>query len=167
MTPTCVVRVYVVNCLPISLVEQRAKLTLSKCTPVTEESFAAWKAKKKKEKEAAIKQQVDEAKKTKKSKGTKGMMALNGRALFTFDPNLFVDDDDAEEEYAIEQWNPDEDEKNDNDKKDSAPNKDANDAGKADVDAAAAAAAAAVNDPSLFLDDDVDDLPSDIDDDEE
>jgi hypothetical protein len=69
-------------------------------TPVTKESFLAWKEKRslKKQKdaeEAFIKSQASDAAKKKLSKGKNSVM--NGRALFTYNPDMFVDDENAEE----------------------------------------------------------------------
>ena len=67
----------------------------------TTESFARWKETRAKRKaEETETRRVEEAKKT----GTKGYSALSGRALFSFDPSLFRDDEAADEtlEYDAE-----------------------------------------------------------------
>jgi hypothetical protein len=89
--------------------EERALLEYDKCTPVTLESFNAWKLKKKEQKEKELEdKRKDEAKKT----GTKGHHILSGRALFSYDANLFVDDDNAvdEDAYEIEEANEEDEE---------------------------------------------------------
>ncbi len=80
--------------------EERKKLDLSKCTKVTPETFAAWKEKRQKERDAKIETERQEA--AKKS-GNKGINVLSGRALFQFDPTLFQDDENAADEYVIEE----------------------------------------------------------------
>ncbi|OWZ19663.1 hypothetical protein PHMEG_0006050 [Phytophthora megakarya] len=113
--------------------QQRAKLGPNGGTPVTEESLAKWKADKQARKKA------EEAKKMKEqAKRSGGRGIMSGRALFTYDPTLFRDDADADDEaYSVHSEDEDEDEE-----KPSA------------VDAAAA-----VMDKSLYLQD-VDDLDS-------
>ncbi|DAZ96200.1 TPA: hypothetical protein N0F65_012390 [Lagenidium giganteum] len=115
--------------------QQRAALGHGTGTPVTEESLAKWKADKLERKRLEEeKRRKEEAKKT----GGRGLNALSGRALFTFDPTLFRDDDDADEdEYSVH----DEDEE---DEEKPSPQVDA---------------AAAVMDKSLYLED-VGDLDS-------
>ena len=104
---------------------QRAKLDFSKCTPVTPDTFAEWKRKQKGKKETEIKEKAAaSAKKHVRSlpsppgrvrrgislthslrsyslQGGK-LFGMSGRALFTFDPTLFVDDDDAQGADAYE-----------------------------------------------------------------
>lgn len=74
--------------------EDRALLKSDECTPCTAETFKQWKidkaAKKQKELEDRI---TKESMKGKKDKTQLGFMS--GKALFSFDPNLFQDDDDA------------------------------------------------------------------------
>ena len=61
---------------------------------MTEASFAKWKEAKLARKAADVEsKRVEEAKKS----GTKGYSALSGRALFSFDPALFVDDAGADD----------------------------------------------------------------------
>lgn len=71
---------------------ERGKLDHSKLTPVTKESFEAWKI-------ARIAKRTSEEKKSRDQKEASvraGRMAgLSGRDLFSFRPDLFVDDDDA------------------------------------------------------------------------
>lgn len=80
--------------------EERAKLDLSKCTPITLETFMKWKEDKAKRKEADA-----EVKRKEDAKSTKGAthnkhFGLSGRALFKYDPGLFVDDDNAADDDA-------------------------------------------------------------------
>lgn len=78
--------------------EQRAKLKASELTPITEERFLAWKAKKLKAKQDAeeAKRKELEAKQAKS-----GANVLSGRALFAYDPTLFKDDEAAEDRYEV------------------------------------------------------------------
>jgi ABC-type lipoprotein export system ATPase subunit len=66
---------------------------------VTAESFAAWKKRraenKQKELEEKVKQAEVKSAKAKAMKGSKTHGVMNGRALFTYNPNLFQDDDNA------------------------------------------------------------------------
>ncbi|EQC35022.1 hypothetical protein SDRG_07262 [Saprolegnia diclina VS20] len=82
--------------------QQRAKLGANGGTPVTAESFAKWKTEKAKRKLVEDeKRRKDEAKKS----GNRGLNTLSGRALFTFDPTLFQDDDGAAgDEYEVEDY---------------------------------------------------------------
>jgi len=82
--------------------EERAKLDTSECTPVTPETFAAWKEKKKKEKMEEMKKLAEESTSKKGSKKKQHRSGLTGRALFTFRPNIFQDDLDAAGDEAYE-----------------------------------------------------------------
>ncbi|CAI5740363.1 unnamed protein product [Peronospora farinosa] len=117
--------------------QQRAKLGPNGGTPVTEETLAKWKADKQARKKA------DETKRLKEqAKKTGGRGIMSGRALFTFDPTLFRDDADADDEaYSVH--SEEEDDGEDDDKN----------------SLLAVDAAAAVMDKSLYLQD-VDDLDS-------
>ncbi|KAE9010958.1 hypothetical protein PR003_g15348 [Phytophthora rubi] len=116
--------------------QQRAKLGPNGGTPVTEETLAKWKAEKQARKKA---EEVKRLKEQAKKSGGRGIMS--GRALFTFDPTLFRDDADADDEaYSVHS----EDEDDDDDEEKPSP---------------AVDAAAAVMDKSLYLQD-VDDLDS-------
>eukprot|EP01055_Gregarina_sp_Pseudo9_P005342 Gregarina_sp_Pseudo_9__5341@NODE_634_length_2451_cov_12_395522_g598_i0_p1_GENE_NODE_634_length_2451_cov_12_395522_g598_i0NODE_634_length_2451_cov_12_395522_g598_i0_p1_ORF_typecomplete_len375_score102_80DFRP_C/PF16543_5/1_8e04DFRP_C/PF16543_5/9_6e03DFRP_C/PF16543_5/1_7e17zfCCCH_2/PF14608_6/0_00423H/PF02829_14/0_13zfCCCH/PF00642_24/0_33zfCCCH_4/PF18044_1/0_44_NODE_634_length_2451_cov_12_395522_g598_i0691193 len=64
---------------------ERAALPLGSGTPVTLETFLAWKQRKREEAERA----AEEVKKE------RGRMDMSGRDLFTFNPALFVDDAEA------------------------------------------------------------------------
>eukprot|EP00826_Nyctotherus_ovalis_P038069 TRINITY_DN3537_c0_g1_i5.p1 TRINITY_DN3537_c0_g1~~TRINITY_DN3537_c0_g1_i5.p1 ORF type:complete len:440 (+),score=193.84 TRINITY_DN3537_c0_g1_i5:183-1502(+) len=68
-------------------------------TPVTLESFKAWKVRKQQEREKRI---AEEMKKESRKLGGKVHNMLNGRALFKFDPSAFKDDDEAIEDYGKE-----------------------------------------------------------------
>ena len=90
--------------------EARGKLVIENGSPkVSLEVFLQWKADKAKAKEDEIeKKRKAEAKKT----GGKGYQALSGRALFKYDPSLFVDDDNAadDQEYVKEEEDEEEEE---------------------------------------------------------
>ena len=76
-------------------------------TPVTAETFAAWKAKKEAERLAALEQQQKDAKKALKAGPSGGAPLLSGKDLFSFNPALFVDSEGAadENDYAEdEDW---------------------------------------------------------------
>lgn len=90
---------------------QRAKMRAEgTCgTPVTEESLAAWKARRaeKRRLEATAKVEAE----LRKKKGGKGLSVLSGKELFAYNQSLFVDDDDADaEEYERTSDAEDEDE---------------------------------------------------------
>lgn len=118
--------------------EERRKLPSTGLTPITTESFAKWKEARAARRAAEVEAtRVEEAKKT----GTKGYSVLSGRALFAYDPSLFIDDADADEdEYERE---PEEEEGAD---------------GAAGGAGAAAGGAGGPIDESLFAGDDADDL---------
>lgn len=63
-------------------------------TPVTEETFQAWKAKKRQEAIEKEKARVEKAKKT---------QSLRGKDLWEHDKNLFVDDEEADDFYEREE----------------------------------------------------------------
>jgi hypothetical protein len=66
--------------------EDRAALPSEGLTPVTLETFMDWKKRKAEKKQKELEEKMkDEAKKT----GTKGTGVLSGRALFSYDPNMF------------------------------------------------------------------------------
>ncbi|KAL8431304.1 hypothetical protein ACSSS7_005389 [Eimeria intestinalis] len=76
-------------------------------TPVTAETFAAWKAKKEAERFAALEKQQRELRKAARG-GTTGApggaaSSLSGKDLFSFDPSLFVDVDGAADECDYEE----------------------------------------------------------------
>ena len=76
--------------------KERAALPSEGLTPVTKESFFAWKEKRAAEKQKALEDKMREAETNKaigraSKKAHKGVMS--GRALFTFNPDLFKDKD--------------------------------------------------------------------------
>ena len=78
---------------------ERAALPSEGLTPVTKESFAAWKIRRAEQKQKALedKMKADELKAAQGraiKKNSKGVM--NGRALFTYNPDLFKDDEAAQ-----------------------------------------------------------------------
>ncbi|KAF1316804.1 zinc finger protein, partial [Globisporangium splendens] len=117
--------------------QQRAKLGPHGGTPVTAESLAKWKEDKiKRKKVEEEKRRKEEMKKT----GGRGIMS--GRALFTFDPTLFRDDADADEDrYSYHDPNEERDDDLDDEEDEEKP-------APSLVDAAAA-----VMDKSLYLQD--------------
>lgn len=95
---------------PIEEVIERLRAELpSGGTPVTKETFEAWKKKKEDDRLAELQAMRDAALK-KPGKGN----ALSGRDLFTFDPSLFIDDagaaSDADYDEDEEGYNSDENE---------------------------------------------------------
>ena len=94
--------------------EDRAALKFEDAkTPVTAESFAAWKVRRaqKKQDELEAKMKEEEAKAQSKGKGkSKAMQILSGRALFTFNPKLFEAEDDDENAVDLKKI-PEEEEK--------------------------------------------------------
>ena len=91
--------------------EERMALKSDGLTPVTKESFFAWKERRKKRKqeelEEKMKQQEIDKALGKKGKGGGGKHSiLNGRALFQYNPDLFKDNEDdgsTEQSKASEQ----------------------------------------------------------------
>ncbi|KAK6933283.1 ZC3H15/TMA46 family, C-terminal [Dillenia turbinata] len=82
---------------------ERAKVTTT--TPMTPELFAQWKKKKMEEREASLTaQRADRAKNDR----------MSGRELFLSDSSLFVDDDEAYEEYQREEEAADDGKRKDN-----------------------------------------------------
>lgn len=79
---------------------QRAALPpVAQLTPVTFETFTAWKRKKAAEKRAVAEAaRKAEARKT----GTRGLNVLSGRSLYDYDDTLFVDDETAFDADAYE-----------------------------------------------------------------
>jgi len=72
--------------------EERAKLPNEGLTKVTKDSFFEWKKRKAEQKKKDLEQKMkEESKKT----GGKGTNILSGKALFTYDPSLFKDDENA------------------------------------------------------------------------
>ncbi|KNB44379.1 hypothetical protein JH06_1710 [Blastocystis sp. subtype 4] len=141
----------------------RSQLPHTNLTPVTPETFAKWKQermeRKKKEKE-----EIEKASEKKKV-SSKEARLLSGRALFIFNPNLFVDDEGAAENKEYEVVDPMEEEENAKEGKEEVVN-------IAEAAEAAAAAAEAAGEGeaeeeevkislTVFADEDLEDLPSD------
>ena len=168
--------------------EERRKLQLAKCTPITLELFTKWKEQKKKQREEVVEKERKEAA---KKGGGSGMHALSGRDLFRYDPSLFQDDEEADDEqYIIESDGEDEeddeketpmydrDAQGDLDEEDEEEEEQDEDEDEEDEDeeemkageerkqkgSADVATVASAIDKNLFLDDDV---PDDEDEDEE
>lgn len=70
---------------------KKLKASGKKGTPVTEETFKVWQAKKRKRKEDEAKKLV--AAEMKKKKGGKGLSVLSGRELYNYKKDLFKDQD--------------------------------------------------------------------------
>jgi len=150
-------------------------------TPVTFDTFVAWKERKARERQAAdleaTKQMMKQAK---EMKGKSGRDLFN--QLAALGDSLFLDDDEADDDWMVRDASDDEEDifdiqvtgttfslnKVDKDKKAAAGNAQADGeaAGAAEADAGGADQLAASVDAALFLDDDVD-LPSDDDEDEQ
>lgn len=82
-------------------------------TPVTKDTFKAWKEKKEADRLAEVeagRQAII------KKDGGKGLVGMSGRDLFTYDASLFVDDDGAASDYDEREEDPDDDDE-DNDGK--------------------------------------------------
>mmetsp|Transcript_130931 Transcript_130931/g.378818 ORF Transcript_130931/g.378818 Transcript_130931/m.378818 type:complete len:365 (-) Transcript_130931:54-1148(-) len=111
------------------IIEERRAALPPGGTPVTLETFNAWKAKREADRLASVEEQVKDQKKA----GGK-ITGLTGRDLFTFDASLFVDDDDAasEGEYDDRSEHEDEEEENDGKTKGVAGDSDAEDSGPDD-----------------------------------
>jgi hypothetical protein len=134
---------------------ERKLLDRTKGTMVTPETFKAWKEKKKAEKQAELFQTAKEAQ---KKVGGRSHGGLSGRALFAYDPTLFIDDADAagDDAYEIDS-NYEEEEQKTEKTEDAGPNdSDADGDDSAEVQVHVTAV-----DESLFLEDA--DLPSDED----
>ena len=94
--------------------EERAALKSDNLTPVTKESFFAWKERRKIEKQKAAEEELKKAQEDKafKRAATKGKNSvMNGRALFTYNPDLFKDKDDEGLEKIPEKKQEQEEEK--------------------------------------------------------
>lgn len=80
--------------------KERAALSSEGLTPVTKDSFFEWKARRKEQKQKALEDQMkSEEMKAAQGRATKKAHkgVMNGRALFTYNPDLFKDDDIVEE----------------------------------------------------------------------
>ncbi|CAD8138989.1 unnamed protein product [Paramecium octaurelia] len=82
-------------------------------TKITKEVFEQWKKDRAEKKKLEAEKQKLEEQKKKGAKQTGGNSQMTGRALFVYDPSLFIDDDEAEKDYEREEQideNDDEDE---------------------------------------------------------
>lgn len=88
--------------------EERMKLDLSKCTPLTLELFGKWKLERANKK---VEEAKEKGKAAQKSGGSGSNNQMSGRDLFRFDPSLFIDDEAADDEkYVIQSDEEEEDE---------------------------------------------------------
>lgn len=80
------------------IIEEKRRALPPGGTPVTLDTFKAWKERREAERLAQV--EADSKEKAKKT-GAKGLVGMSGKDLFTFDASLFVDDDGAAsaEEY--------------------------------------------------------------------
>lgn len=137
-------------------------------TPVTLDTFKAWKEKREADRLAEVEAQ---SKENQKKSGTKNLVGMSGRDLFTFDASLFVDDDGAASADEYDERSEVEDEEEEGNEGVDPDSSDAEDAvpeGDAPAKSSAGAAASssgqdglAINE-SLFLEGE--DLPEDLDD---
>uniref|UniRef100_A0A7S2TI48 ZC3H15/TMA46 family C-terminal domain-containing protein n=1 Tax=Lotharella oceanica TaxID=641309 RepID=A0A7S2TI48_9EUKA len=143
----------------IQIEKKRRKLDLSKCTPVTPETFKVWR-----EQKLAEDKRIEDLKAAEEASKNKGKKAITGKALYQLDASIFQDDEEAMDEVVVPEDNPEFQEENAGNAEDGK----GNGGEKKSADkvkgkgAEKAAAGAMVQDESLFLDDD-DDLPSDCD----
>mmetsp|Transcript_43496 Transcript_43496/g.102315 ORF Transcript_43496/g.102315 Transcript_43496/m.102315 type:complete len:235 (-) Transcript_43496:113-817(-) len=86
------------NQLPIEEQIEAERAAVDKITPITKETFLEWKRKKK---ERLADETAEEERKAQQQRGGKPHQ-MSGRALFTFNPDLFVDDDEAADDYERE-----------------------------------------------------------------
>jgi hypothetical protein len=141
--------------------DRAAAVAAGKCTtPCTLENFLKWKEQKRLAKEAEYEAKKKEAAKT----GNRGLNSLSGRDLFTYDPSLFVDDDEAvgDDAYAIAEDAPMEEETGG---EQALYDMAAQSSELNDEEAPVVVNTQTVLDPSLFMDDD--ELPDEDDDDED
>lgn len=155
--------------------ERRSKLGPGG-TPVTMETFKAWKEKR----DAERSEVEDQRKETAKKAAGKGGVGMSGRDLFTYDASLFVDDDDAADEKTyedrvdgpmsdVEERDSEDEDDSDDDAEDAADEGGARGSGEGAPGAASSSARqgdAAPIDAGIFLEDDDVDL-EDLDDEEE
>jgi len=143
------------------IIEERRKALPGGGTPVTETTFKAWKMKKENERLEGVEEaRAELAKKT----GGKGLAAMSGRDLFTYDASLFVDEDGAASENDYEERAECLDSESEKDDEDD--DEDDDDEADAEAKEEAPAKDVAIN-KDLFLqgaEDDLDDL-DDLDDD--
>ena len=82
--------------------EERAALPSEGLTPVTLDSFMAWKKAKEERKKAELEAKI--AAEEAKGRKDKGQMAfMSGRALFTYNPDLFEDAEGAIDEQQYDE----------------------------------------------------------------
>ncbi len=81
---------------------ERARLPTAGQVKVTAETFKAWKEARDKRKVEAMKTKQEEEAKKGQASG-RAFAVLSGRALFTYDPSLFVDDADADVDVYSDQ----------------------------------------------------------------
>jgi len=74
------------------IIEERRAALPPGGTPVTLDTFKAWKEKREAERLAQVE---SDRQKNVKDKGGKGLVGMSGKDLFTYDASLFVDDDGA------------------------------------------------------------------------
>jgi len=87
------------NIIPIEEAIEEERRKVVGLTPVTLESFLEWKKRKKQKKEA----EILEAERKKSEDIKAGKKIMSGRDLFTYNPDLFVDDEEGAmetQEYA-------------------------------------------------------------------
>jgi len=78
----------------------RALLEFDKLTPVTFETFMKWKDDKKKKKEQEYLERLELERTEGAKKGGKKFGFMSGKALFSFNPDMFEDDDEAADDAA-------------------------------------------------------------------
>mmetsp|Transcript_6729 Transcript_6729/g.11120 ORF Transcript_6729/g.11120 Transcript_6729/m.11120 type:complete len:335 (-) Transcript_6729:61-1065(-) len=137
----------------IQIEKKRRKLDISKCTPVTPESFAAWR-----ERKLAEDERVAEAKRVEEEASGKKKV-ITGRALYQLDASIFEDDANAagqdEVKHSEDANYGDEEEENEKTNQDG----EAGGSGQKTESQTAEGGAGMVQDESLFMGDDDDDLP--------
>ena len=81
--------------------EERRKLPSEGLTPVTLASFNKWKEDRARRKQEELEKKMAAEVAQKGVRGAKGIMS--GKALFTYDPTLFMDDDGAADDKQYEE----------------------------------------------------------------
>lgn len=145
--------------------EQRAKLRAEgkALTPVTKENFFEWKERKRIRKEKEL-----EEKRKAAEKKSGGKIILSGKQLFTYDPNLFKDDDEAVDgaDYeVIGDLNRDDEEEEENNDEDENENEDENNEEENDIEIDFKGVSLNIEDTDLYTKENDEDLEG-IDDDE-
>ena len=77
-------------------IEEERRNLVGDLTPVTLETFNAWKARKAEKRQQELEAQIA-AEEAKGKKDKSQMQFMSGRALFSYNPDLFADDDNAED----------------------------------------------------------------------